>query len=318
MNNISKMLAIGAAVLLLFSGDAAAKDKKLTPKKVKVVKVTLTKDNTLSLRHAFYGETTGNLVNQARKLDARLESKDPIFLVLDSPGGSISAGLNAIENLKHTNRKIHTITMFAASMGFETVQGLGKRLITPNGTLMSHKAWGFFYGEFPGQLDSRYTYWLKRYDRMTDQAVKRTNGIHTKESYLNLIENEYWCDGVDCINQGFADYIVKAKCDKSLSGSYVEPIWQFMFFGHIIELKVEFPDCPLNTGYLAYDIYIDGQPLYGNIKADKEVTPFNNFKYDYKTGSEMPIFTERQLSEIKDKAQKALQTINSRKVIVEP
>lgn len=265
MKKTIQMLLIATGLVFAFTGDAVAKTKQ----KVKRVSVTLTKDNTVTLSSVVRSSSAGNLVQQILDADSRLKSKDPIFLVLDTPGGSISAGLEMIENLRNVNRPIHTISIYAASMGFETVQGLGKRLIPVDGTLMNHKGWGVMYGEFPGQLDNRYAWVLKRSERMARRAVARTNGIHTLASYSALIENEYWCDGVDCIKQGFADYIVRAKCDKSLNDTHIQTYdrWleQGMFSVFLIEIKIKKSDCPVNTGVLAYDIYVNGNAIYGTL-----------------------------------------------------
>lgn len=225
--------------------------------------ITLTKDNSITLNDAFYGETVAKLAKKAKELDARTESSDPIYLVLNSPGGSIDAGLELIENLNSLRRPVKTITIFSASMGFQTVQGVkGERLVMRDGTLMSHKARGGFYGEFPGQLDSRYAYYLKRITRMDEQAVKRTNGKLTLQSYRNLIENEYWCDGQECVDQGFADRVATAQCDKSLEGNRKEVWYRDIFFGMVLEIIVTLDKCPLNTNWISYNYYVDGQPIF--------------------------------------------------------
>lgn len=227
------------------------------------VKVLLTVDNTISLNDSFYGESVANLTLKAKELDDRIKSNDPIYLVINSPGGSIEDGLELIQNLSSLRWPIKTITLFAASMGFQTVQGLGERLITKNGTLMSHKAKGGFFGEFPGQLDSRYSYYLKRVAEMEKVAVARTKGKHTLKSYRNLIENEFWCSGKDCIKGGFADRIVsEAVCDKSLSGTIDKVYDRFLFNGKVVEILVTMDVCPLNTNMLKYNVYVDGKPLY--------------------------------------------------------
>lgn len=253
--------------LILGSISATAKD------------VVLTKDNVIIMNDYFDDETVANVAQKAKELDAALPSGDPLYLVLNSGGGSIDAGIELIQNLNTLNRPVHTLTLFAASMGFQTVQGVnGQRLITKDGNLMSHKARGGFRGEFPGQLDSRFGYYLKRIQRLDEHVVSRTNGKHTLESYANLIENEYWCDGQDCIDQGFADTIVNPSCDQSLSGTSKKMWARFMYMGHVVEIVDIMSSCPLITGALSYNIYIDGQPLFNDIESltNTTVRYYNN------------------------------------------
>lgn len=226
------------------------------------VDVTLNADNMIFLEEPFYFRSTSNLVQKAKEMDTRLPKGHPLYLVLDTPGGLISAGLNLIDTLKTLNRPVHTVTLFAASMGFQTVQGLGDRLILPFGTLMAHKARGGFFGEFPGQLDSRYSWYLKRMLALDEITVARTKGKHTLESYRNLYENEYWCDGQDCVDQGFADRVITARCDESLNGTR-EQLWdRFFYQGRKIEIIDTKSNCPLILGFLDYKILVDGTPLW--------------------------------------------------------
>ena len=110
-------------------------------------------------------------------MDASLKSGYPIYLFLNTPGGSIQAGLELIEGLNGINRPIHTVTLFAASMGWQLVQHLGTRYVLKYGVLMSHKARGQFSGEFGGgasQMDARYGLWLKRVHIM--ETLQYTRG----------------------------------------------------------------------------------------------------------------------------------------------
>lgn len=234
------------------------------------VKITLTKDNMAVINDVFTPDVTAKVILAARSLDSGVETNEPIYLVINSPGGSIDAGLQLIQVLSNLHRPVHTITLFAASMGFQTVQGLGTRYIVPEGTLMSHKAKGGFFGEFPGQLDSRYGYYLKRVTRMDEKAVSRTKGKHTLKSYRDLIENEWWGDGQDPINQGFADKIAAVSCDRSLEGTRNYVLAEEGFMGHTVQLVALLDNCPLNAEALKYSVIVDGQMLYPAIRSEED------------------------------------------------
>lgn len=292
--------------------------------KVKTYRVTLTKDNSVTLNKVVNSQSTTEVVQKVKELDSRLKSKDPIFLVLDTPGGSISAGLEMIENLRNMNRPIHTITLNAFSMGFESVQGLGHRLVPRDGTLMAHKAWGVFYGEFPGQIDSRYSWSLRRVQRLAQRTVARTKGKHDLKSFLALIENEYWCDGMDCINQGFADAIVRPMCDKSLAGTHMSVFDRWLqpsMFGMIVvEIKLKRSDCPLSTGYLAWDIYVNGRPMFGAMEEKKKEAPEQEDDSWFDRGSDRPTqqIDTVTLMKIKADALSRLNATKNKKAIVLP
>jgi len=181
--------------------------------------LTLTRDNTIVLRDEVTQDSTAKVMAEAQRLDSKLKSNEPMYLVLDTPGGSIQSGLEMITFLKSLNRPVHTVTLFAASMGFQTVQGLGTRYITPFGTLMAHKARGGFQGEFPGQIDSRYVYYLKRLAELDRIAVSRSKGKYTEKTFAALYENEHWVDGFNAVQEGLADEVVGVKCDHSLNGT---------------------------------------------------------------------------------------------------
>jgi len=204
-----------------------------------------------------------------------------IYLVLVTPGGEVGAGLIMIDYINAIlGVKVHTISLFAASMGFITAQGLNGRYITKSGTYMSHKIRGGFRGEFPGQLDSRYNYYLRRVKRLDENIAKRTNGKHTVKSYNMLMENEYWCEGQDCVDQGFADEVVNVSCDASLKGSEIKTI-TFSFLGMSATVKLSRSKCPTILGYKRLSATLKGKPYHFtnevfNHYFDKKVNSFNN------------------------------------------
>ena len=199
--------------------------------------ITLTKDNTLVLDDAFSGDSVSKLLVQAKKMDASLKSGYPIYLFLNTPGGEIQAGLELIEGLNGINRPIHTVTLFAASMGWQLVQHLGERYILKYGVLMSHKARGQFSGEFGGgasQMDARYGLWLKRITIMDNQTVSRTNGKKTLKQYRSEYDNELWVSGAEAVEGGYADEVVTIKCGSDLNGTNDKTINFFVL--HILQI----------------------------------------------------------------------------------
>lgn len=216
--------------------------------------IVLSKDNTIILDDVMMGEVTGKVIAQATQLDAALspkgmfkaKSSKPLYLFLNTPGGSIQAGLEMYEALNGIGRPVHTVTLFAASMGFQTVQNMGERLILKNGVLMSHRASGGFEGsfggQFPSQIDSRYGLWIDRLNELDQQTVNRTKGKQTLASYQKQYASEMWLTGSKSVEQGYADKVVTAKCDETLSGANVHEV---NFFG--MKILYDTDACPLNT-----------------------------------------------------------------------
>lgn len=210
--------------------------------------IKLTSDNTAVLRDSFSSQSVTALKQDLLKLNSKLESGYPIYLVLYTPGGSIQAGLELFEFIKGLNRPVHTITIFAASMGFQTVQHLGKRYILNYGVLMSHNAAGGARGEFngagKGQLYSRLALWSRRVGMMDELTVKRTKGKQTMQSYQAAYSPELWLNGPEAVAQGYADDVAVVSCDTSLTDATEDKEFSVMFF----RVKATFSKCPLITG----------------------------------------------------------------------
>jgi ATP-dependent Clp protease protease subunit len=240
-----KKLTLGLLAVALMALAPASVLSKGTEKGT----VTLKESNTIVLNEVVDGESVGKAITQAKALKAKLSNKFgcEIELVLNTPGGSIQAGLELIEALNGIGCKVNTITQFAASMGFQIAQNLGKRQILQNGVLMSHRATGGFEGEFggksPSQVESRYALWKARLDEMDRQTVARTGNKQTLESYQDAYDDELWLTGAQSTAQGYADEVVKITCDSSLEGVTTHKV---MFMG-IIPVAYDLDKCPLNT-----------------------------------------------------------------------
>lgn len=205
--------------------------------------ITLEAANTVVLRGPVSGTSVTEVMAKMEELRQNLSDNEPIYLVLDTPGGSVIAGMDLIDYMKSLPNKVQTITLFAASMGFQIVQNMDTRYISETGTLMSHRASGGVEGQFDGELESQYKMIKRKIDYLDTIASKRMGKSLTE--YKAMIKDEYWVSGFDSVDEKAADEKVNLRCGKSLSGSETQEV-QVMFF----TLSVDFSKCPLLRGPL--------------------------------------------------------------------
>jgi len=243
-----KKLLFSLTVLMLLLIPGTSISKSNVPETI-----VITGDNLLTLSGEVNGDSVGPIIMRAKELDAKLSSgkithdhTTPLYLYINSPGGSVQSGLEMIEALKGLGRPVHTITAFGASMAWQTVQNLDERYVLKSGILMSHRAAGQFSGSFggtaPSQLDSRVRLWTQITKEMDEATVARTNGKQTLSSYQADYSPELWVTGQEAVNQGYADAVVKVKCGKDLTGTTKH---ETEFLG--LPVSYELDACPLNS-----------------------------------------------------------------------
>jgi ATP-dependent Clp protease protease subunit len=90
-----------------------------------------------------------HIVAQLLYLDSQDPEKDISFYV-NSPGGSVTAGLAIYDTMRHINADVQTICMGqAASMGAILLAGgtRGKRMALPSSRILIHQPWGGVQGQ---------------------------------------------------------------------------------------------------------------------------------------------------------------------------
>ena len=224
--------------------------------------IVLTSENTVTLRGPVTASSVGEVMHELSAVSQLGEASDPIYLVLNTPGGSVMAGVDLMNYINTLRRPVHSIAIYAASMGFHILQSSPTRFITELGTIMSHRANGSTGGDIPQQVDSRLNYIKSLLEKMDEKVVSRTAGKHTKESYAELIRDEYWGVGDNAIKDGFADEVANLKCDESLNATVDRQI-QILFF----TVNVKLSKCPLIT-----------QPIVENVKEYFDVVNYFNQK----------------------------------------
>ncbi|EUJ18106.1 ATP-dependent Clp endopeptidase proteolytic subunit ClpP [Listeria aquatica] len=109
----------------------------------------LLKDRIIMLGSPIDDNVANSIVSQLLFLDAQDPEKD-IFLYINSPGGSISAGMAIYDTMNFVKADVQTIGMgMAASMGsFLLAAGeKGKRFALPNSEIMIHQPLGGAQGQ---------------------------------------------------------------------------------------------------------------------------------------------------------------------------
>jgi ATP-dependent protease ClpP protease subunit len=215
--------------------------------------LVLNPDNTLVFNEIVTDESVAKFLLKAQEMSNNLSADKEIIMVLYTPGGSVAAGMQLNDNLKAFPQKIKTLTIFAASMGFQIVQNLDERMIIPSGTLMSHRASGGMEGEIGGDFDVRLNA-VKRQIEYMDTIASRRMKISLAD-YHKLIADEYWVHGFESVDDRAADKLVLARCGKDFIGTESR---EFVFFG--IPIQVLFSKCPLITGPIEVKISRDALP----------------------------------------------------------
>lgn len=210
--------------------------------------IQLSKSNLLVFRGQVDGLSVGKAQNALLEMHKNLPKGKPIYMVLDTPGGDIVAGNQLIDTAHSLGRPVHSITIFAASMGFAFAQRLDKRYILPSGTLMAHRARvGGVEGQIPGEFITAAATLYNLVLGMEKLNAARM-GI-SMDAYTSLVKDEYWVDGEEAVRQGVADATAKITCDSSLNGSSSETV--DTFFGPI---SLEWANCPAVTQPLGFKI----------------------------------------------------------------
>jgi ATP-dependent protease ClpP protease subunit len=207
--------------------------------------ITLSKSNSVVMDQVFTDESVTEVMRQLQAISDKAPKGASIYLVLNTPGGSVDAGLKLVTFAKALPQRIKTVTIFAASMGFQTVQQLDERLILENGTLMSHRARFGVEGQGPGEVQSRLKWIMSIIDSLDKTASKRMG--MSFEAYRSLVHDEYWTYDQTAVNDHAADKKVLAKCDKSLQGT--RHIKVNTLFG---DVDVELSSCPLLPGIISF------------------------------------------------------------------
>lgn len=200
--------------------------------------IRLTTSNTIYLQNAIDESSVDNAILQLHN-KARKDSQ--IYLVINSPGGSIFAGDRLISYL-HNFPNVSIICLDCASMAYMIFQlHKSERIITHNSVLMSHRAsTGGLEGQLnDGELESRLAF-LKRVIQGMEESIAKRLDLEIEE-YKNLIRDEWYIYGSDALFNENADILADLTCSTKLINT---PMLKIEFTQQGIYMNA-YSSCPL-------------------------------------------------------------------------
>jgi ATP-dependent Clp protease protease subunit len=143
-----------------------------------------------------------------------LESENPdkdIHLYINSPGGSVSAGLAIYDTMQFIKPDISTLCIGqAASMGafLLTAGTKGKRYCLPNSRVMIHQPMGGFQGQASDiEIHAKEILYLK--GRLNEMLAKHTG--QSLETIDRDTDRDNFMGGQDAVNYGLVDQVLTSR-----------------------------------------------------------------------------------------------------------
>ena len=143
-----------------------------------------------------------------------LEAEDPdkdIQLYINSPGGSITAGMAIYDTMQHVKCDVSTICVgMAASMGafLLTAGTKGKRFSLPNSTIMIHQPLGGTKGQ---ATDIKiHAEWIIRMKQHINQILSERTGQPLSKIEID-VERDYFMNAIEAKEYGLIDQVMEPR-----------------------------------------------------------------------------------------------------------
>ena len=172
----------------------------------------LLKDRVIMLDTEVSEHTASLLVAQMLFLESDNPDKD-ISLYINSPGGSVTAGMAIYDTMQFIKCDVQTIVMGqACSMGslLSTAGAAGKRCILPNARHMIHQPSGGASGQATDiQIQAREIQKMKEY--LTNIYVKHNSAGKTFEQLSADMERDFFMSAQEAVDYGLVDKIINKR-----------------------------------------------------------------------------------------------------------
>lgn len=198
--------------------DLASKDQTASTdsSKKKVMTLTLTPMNTV----AIFGPIGTSAALIAQDIIKKTSSGYPVYILLNSPGGSVLDGNLIVSAMQAAKAPIYTINFQLCASMCAIIHAFGtKRLVVDRSILMFHEAAGSVEGQF-NQMKSR----LNVFDRIVSKLDYEI-AIRAKmdpAQFRKRLADEIWLDAEDAVEQHFADGLVNVNVNALLTSAASE------------------------------------------------------------------------------------------------
>ena len=170
----------------------------------------LLKDRIIFLGEEVNETTASIVVAQLIFLEAEDTDKD-IHLYINSPGGSVTAGMAIYDTMQYIKCDVSTICIgMAASMGAFLLAGgaKGKRLALPNAEIMIHQPLGGAQGQAT-EIEIAAKHILKTKEKLNKMLAENTG--KDLEQIMADTERDNWLSAEEAAEYGLIDKIVTKR-----------------------------------------------------------------------------------------------------------
>jgi ATP-dependent Clp protease, protease subunit len=160
-------------------------------------------------------EVTDNLANNIVSLMLYLDSEDntkPILLYINSPGGSVTAGMAIYDTMQYIKSDVVTICVgLAASMGaFLLSAGTpGKRLALPHSRIMIHQPLGGTGRRQATDIEIEAKEILRIKDNLNEILAARTG--QPLEKIVKDTDRDYFLSAQEAMDYGLIDRVIEDR-----------------------------------------------------------------------------------------------------------
>ncbi len=164
-------------------------------------------------------EIDDELANQVIGVMLYLDSEDsdkPIYLYINSPGGSVISGLAIYDCMQHIESEVITINLgLAASMAsfILTAGSKGKRLALPSSRVMIHQPMGGARGQAEDiKVEAR------QIMRIRDNLVKMYSMMtgQTQDQIVKDLDRDNYLSAQEAVEYGLIDRVLESEDDDSM------------------------------------------------------------------------------------------------------